>query len=312
MEHSIYFQNLDALNAAHSLRDQLRFVQGPGGFPFIEVRNTHAAATVSLYGGQVLSFQPREACADALFVSEQALYATGKAIRGGVPICWPWFGPDPEGLRRSAHGFARTQLWTVHGTAAMATGATRITLGLADSEQTRAIWPHGFALTLEITVGPTLCLALTTRNTGVQPFAITQALHSYFDVGDVAQTTVSGLDKCRYIDKAAGANGAAKTQQGEVHFEAEVDRIYANPPAELTVLDSAGQRAIHIASTGSRTAVVWNPWAQIAAGMSDLKDDAFQRFVCVETANAGDDVVTVSPGKAHRLTAEISVQRHAN
>jgi glucose-6-phosphate 1-epimerase len=312
MEHSDCFQNLDALNAAHGLGDQLRFVQGPGGFPFIEVRNTHAAATVSLYGAQLLSFQPKEEGADVLFVSEQALYATGKAIRGGVPVCWPWFGPDPEGLGRSAHGFARTQLWAVRGTAAMATGATRITLGLADTEQTRAVWPHVFQLTLEITVGSSLCLTLTTRNTGAQPFAITQALHSYFAVGDVAQTTVAGLDNCRYIDKAVGANGAAKTQHGEVHFGAEVDRVYARPPAELTVLDSARSRAIHIASTGSGTAVVWNPWAQIAAGMADLKDDAFQRFVCVETANAGDDVVTVSPGKTHRLTAEISVRRHAN
>lgn len=304
--------NLEALNAAHGLPDQLRFLAGPGDLPFIEVRNALATATVSLHGGQVLSFQPKDAGADLLFVSEQAIYATGKAIRGGVPICWPWFGPDPEGLGRSAHGIARTMLWTVRGTASLPTGETRITLGLTDTGQTRAIWPHRFELILEVTVGQTLRLVLTTRNTSEQPFTITEALHSYFAVGDIAQTAVAGLDGCRYIDKAAGASGAAKAQQGDVHIGAEVDRVYLGPASELTVLDSAGKRAIHIASRGSRTAVVWNPWAQIAAGMADLKDDAFRRFVCVETANAGEDVVSVLPGQTHEIMSEISGRSHTD
>lgn len=296
---------LEDLNAGHALAEQLRFVTGPGGLPFIRVRNAHAEAVVSLHGAQVLSYRPLGASADVLFVNERAHHQAGKAIRGGVPVCWPWFGADPQGLGRPAHGLARTRLWSVLGTATTPTGDTRITLGLVDTPETLAIWPHAFRLTMEITVGATLRLALTTRNTGGAPIHITQALHSYFTVGDIAQTTVTGLDGCRYIDKAAG--GAVKQQAGAVAFAAEVDRIYTGAPAGLAVEDTALQRVVRVRAEGSRTAVVWNPWAALAAGMADLDDDGYRRFVCVETANAGDEVVTVPPGGAHRLAAAISL-----
>jgi glucose-6-phosphate 1-epimerase len=176
-----------------------------------------------------------------------------------------------------------------------------------DTPETLSIWPHAFQLTLQVTLGATLQLALTTRNTGGAPFDITQALHSYFTVGDIAMTTVTGLDGCRYIDKAAGAGGAVKQQTGAVAFAAEVDRIYTGAPAELAVEDRALQRTVRIHAEGSHTAVVWNPWATLAAGMADLEDDAYRRFVCVETANAGDEVVTVPPGGEHRLVAAIGL-----
>ena len=185
---------LDTLNAQHGLPGQLRFVAGPGDLPFIHIANVHAEAQVSVYGGQVLRFQPHETHRDLLFVSRQATYQTGKAIRGGVPVCWPWFGPDPQALGRPNHGLARTRLWSVADTAALPEGATRLTLVLTDTAETRTVWPHSFELRLEITVGATLRLSLTTRNTGDRPFAITQALHTYFAVGDVAQATVDGLD----------------------------------------------------------------------------------------------------------------------
>ena len=299
---------LDNLNAAHAIPDQLAFVAGPGGLPLIEVHNAHASAQVSLHGGQVLRFRPHTASADLLFVSERARYQAGTAIRGGVPVCWPWFGADPEGLGRPNHGFARTRLWSVAGTTALPDGATRIALALTDTPDTRAIWPHGFQLGLEITVGPSLRLALLTRNTGGQPFTIAQALHSYLAVGELAQTTVAGLDGCHCIDKAAGTPGARRQQLGSVTFTAEVDRIYTGAPAALSVQDGAGQRTLRIRSEGSRSAVVWNPGATLAAGMADLADDEYQRFVCVETANVADDAVTVPPGGEHRLVAEIGWQ----
>ena len=299
---------LEDLNALHAIPDQLAFIAGPGGLPLIEVHNAHARAQVSLHGGQVLRFQPDTASADLLFVSDRARYQTGTAIRGGVPVCWPWFGPDPEVLGRPNHGFARTKLWSVAGTTALPGGATRIALALTDTPDTRAIWPHRFRLTLEITVGPSLRLALLTRNTGDQPFTITQALHSYLAVGELAQTAVAGLDGCRYIDKAAGAPGARRQQLDAVTFAAEVDRIYTDAPAALSVQDGAGQRTLHIRSEGSRSAVVWNPGATLAAGMADLADDEYQHFVCVETANVADDAVAVPPGGEHRLVAEIGWQ----
>jgi glucose-6-phosphate 1-epimerase len=299
--------DLDALNAVHALADRLRFVPGPGGWPLIEVHGPEANALVSLYGGQVLSFQPADAGTEVLFLSEHAQYQPGKAIRGGVPICWPWFGPDPLALVRPSHGLARTRLWAVLETGTTPTGEIRITLGLNETPETRAVWPHAFELRLDIVVGPSLRLSLSTRNTGDRPFTLTQALHSYFAVGDIAQTTVTGLDGCRYADKAAGADGAEKMQTGVVRIDAEVDRVYANPPPVLTVVDGAGQREVSIASEGSRSAVVWNPWADLSARMADLDDQAYRRFVCVETANAGDDRVTVAPGESQVIVAVIGV-----
>lgn len=242
-----------------------------------------------------------------LFLSELASFEAGKAIRGGVPVCWPWFGPDPQALGRPNHGFARTRLWSVLNTGATPAGETQVTLGLRDTPDTRALWPHAFELTLQITVGTTLRLALTTRNTGDAPFRITQALHSYFAVGDIARTAVTGLEGCSYIDNATGAGGAVKRQTGAVHIAAEVDRVYTGVPAALTIVDDALQRRTRLSAQGSRTAVVWNPWIAIAAGMTDLKDDAYLRFVCVETANAADEVVTVPPGGEHGMAVEVSV-----
>lgn len=297
---------LEDLNATHALANHLTFISGPGGLPILQVRNAHAEALVSLYGAQVLSYRPVGAGAEVLFLSERASFEAGKAIRGGVPVCWPWFGPDPQGLGRPNHGFARTRLWSVLSTCATPAGETQATLGLRDTPDTRALWPHAFELTLQITVGTTLRLALTTRNTGDAPFQITQALHSYFAVGDIARTAVTGLDGCSYIDNATGAGGAVKRQTGAVHIATEVDRIYTGVPAALTIVDDALQRRTRLSAQGSRTAVVWNPWISIAAGMTDLKDDAYLRFVCVETANAADEVVTVPPGGEHGMAVEVS------
>jgi glucose-6-phosphate 1-epimerase len=287
---------LDELNAAHGLPEQLRFVSGPGGLPLLDIRNPQASALVSLHGAQVLSFRPAGASDDVLFLSERAQYQWGKAIRGGVPVCWPWFGPDPEGKGRPSHGLARTRLWVVQATGTTADGDTQVSLVLTDTADTRALWPYAFSLRLSITIGATLHLALTTRNTGTVPFTLTQALHSYFTVGDFARTTVKGLEGCRYVDNATGATGATKHQDGLVNFAGEVDRVYLNPPPSLVVMDGAGQRQIRIDTQGSRSAVVWNPGPEIAGRMADLDDEAYRRFVCVETTNAGEDRVTLKPG----------------
>lgn len=294
------------LNAAFAIPSQLEFMAGKGGFPCIRISNRHADALVSVYAGQVLSFTPKGA-ADLLFVSDKAYHAAGKAIKGGVPICWPWFGADPEGQGRPAHGFVRNRLWEVWETRANADGSTTVILGLASSPETLAIWPHSFRLALEITLGNTLQLALVTRNTGDAPFNITQALHTYLAVGDIAHTRVTGLEGTQYLDKAAGAGGAIKPQDGAVTLNAEVDRIYLDVPAQLAVVDNAGKSTIRITSQGNKTAVVWNPWAKIAAKMGDLQDDDYLRFVCVETTNAADDVVEVAPVGEFRLVAEYGV-----
>lgn len=303
--------NLDQLNTNYGIADQLQFVDGKGGLPLITIANPLAKATISLYAGQVLSFQPSGEPDDLLFVSDSAYYQTGKAIKGGIPICWPWFGPDPDGQGRPSHGFVRNRPWNILGTATTAEGATQVTLGLTATPETQGIWPYAFELAIEITVGTTLTVALITRNTGEQPFTITQALHTYFKIGDVHKVSVLGLENANYLDKVDG--GIEKAQIGAVAITDEVDRIYTNlnPDQPLVIADLALGRQIHITATGSKTAVVWNPWAKIAAAMADLADDDYLRMLCVETANAADEIVTVPAGDEFRLAATYRIERSA-
>ena len=298
--------DLVQLNSDFGIPKQVEFISGKGDFPYIQVTNDQANALISVYGGQVLSFQPKGEPQDLMFLSEKAYYKAGKAIKGGAPVCWPWFGPDPEEKGRPSHGFARNRAWQVLASEAVSGGETKITLGFGDTEDTQALWPNAFELALEITVGATLTLALISRNRSDHPFDITQALHTYFTIGDITQTTVLGLDGTQYIDKVDG--GQVKPQTGPVTIASEVDRIYMGVPSELVIQDAALNRRIRITSTGNKTVVVWNPWSEISAKAGDLEDLAYTRFVCVETANAADDLVTVPAKEEFRLQVTYAIE----
>ena len=190
-----------------------------------------------------------------------------------------------------------------------ASGDIKVTLGLKDTPETQAIWPHSFILNQEIVIGDALSLSLITCNIGKERFLITQAFHTYFKVGDIARTKVLGLEGCEYIDKAGGGN-AQKQQSGAVIIESEVDRIYLDVDNALTIDDSALNRCIQITSQGSKTAVVWNPWEKISREMADLEDTDYQRLLCVETTNAANDVMEVAPGSECRLIANYRVIRN--
>ena len=298
--------DLVQLNNDYGIPEQVQFISGKGDFPYIQVTNEQATALISVYGGQILSFQPKGESQDLMFLSEKAYYQAGKAIKGGAPICWPWFGPDPEGHGRPSHGFARNRAWQVLATEALSSGDTKITVGFRDDDGTQALWPYAFELTLEITIGAVLTLALVSRNGSDLPFDITQALHTYFTIGDITQTTVLGLDGSSYIDKVDG--GQVKPQSGPVAIAAEVDRIYTGVPSELVIQDAALDRRIRITSTGNQTAVVWNPWSEISAKAGDLEDLDYTRFICVETANAAADVVTVPAKGEFRLQVTYAIE----
>ncbi|MBP6366693.1 MAG: D-hexose-6-phosphate mutarotase [Nitrosomonas sp.] len=298
--------NIEQLNAKYSIANQLEFVADKGGLPMIQVNSSQAKALISIHAGQVLSYQPVGELEDVMFLSEKAYYQAGKAIKGGAPICWPWFGADPEGKGRPGHGFVRNRGWNVVATEVLANGDIKVTVGLDDTPETQAIWPHSFSLRQEIIIGDSLNLSLITRNTGNEKFSITQAFHTYFKVGDIARAKVLGLAGCDYLDKAGGGS-VQKHQSGDVVIDAEVDRIYLNVGNTLTIDDSALNRRIQITSQGSKTAVVWNPWEKIAKDMADLEDDDYKRLLCVETTNAADDVVEVLPGGECRLVANYRV-----
>jgi len=285
----------------------LTICAGNGGFPLIKIDNEHASAEICSYAGQVLSYRPEGDKDDLLFVSQQANFKPGKAIKGGIPVCWPWFGPDSEARGRPDHGFVRARQWTLLVTERMSDDATRVRLGIKDDEVTRALWPHAFALEIEVTVGATLELALISRNTGDTPVTLTQALHTYFNIGDVHQAQVLGLAGFDYIDKVGET--AERTQSGPINFDGPVNRIYLDTADELIIDDPSLGRRIHIEREGSNSAVVWNPWIEQSRSMADFGDDEYLRMVCVETTNAAKDSVQVAPGATYRLASRYAIRR---
>lgn len=298
--------NIAQLNQNFGITNTVRFVEGQGGLPFIQINTDKAQALISVYAGQVLSFKPVNQEADLMFLSTKAYYQAGKAIKGGVPICWPWFGADPEGKGRPAHGFVRNRMWEVIETGVNPLGEVKVTLGLNDTPETQAIWPYAFQLRLIITISDTLNLELTTHNTGGQAFAITQAFHTYFGVKDIHHATVTGLDGKSYLDKVDAGN--QKLQSGDVKISSEVDRIYLKVSNDLIIRDAALKREIIIRSQGSQTAVVWNPWEKISKEMADLLDDDYSRLLCVETTNAATDAILIQPGNRFSLIAQYQVK----
>ena len=259
-----------------------------------------ARAEVYQQGAHLTSWVPAGG-GEQLFVSARSEYRAGAAIRGGVPVIFPQFGPGP--LPR--HGFARTALWQVASTGAAEGGAARATLVLRDSPATRALWPAAFAAELTVEVGGRwVAITLGVQNAGANPFRFTAALHTYFAVTDVAGAAVEGLHGARYRDQAAGG-GEAVDGAAAVRFAGEVDRLYLAPPPELRLRDAGPpRRTVAIRAEGFPDAVVWNPGAEKARALADLGDE-YRRMVCVEAAAAGDAVV-VAPGGRWRGTQRLT------
>jgi glucose-6-phosphate 1-epimerase len=296
---------VDTLNRRFGIDGQLRFALAADGFPVVEVTNAQATATVALQGAQVMRWQPHGA-EPVIWLSPVAKLAPGKSIRGGVPVCWPWFGPHPGDAAKPAHGYARTVAWEPVEAVALADGATRLVFALRESEATRTHWPHHTPAELLLTIGRELTVELLTRNEEAAPVVIGEALHTYFQVSDIGAIAVQGLDGCRYADKVRGF--AHDTQQGAIRFSGEVDRVYVSGAADCVIEDPGYRRAIRIAARGSRSTVVWNPWVEKAEKMGDLGEDGYRHMVCVESGNALDDVVEVPAGGEHRLLVTYSVE----
>jgi len=297
-----------ALNAEFGIPDTLRFVEGRGGLTMIEIANPLATATLTTQGGQLLAYRPRVARDDLLFVGERAHRAPGLEIKGGVPICWPWFGRDSVDPERLIHGFARLFDWSPTLCETCADGSTRVRMRLVSDARTRSAWPHDFALEVEIRVGATLSVALTTHNLDASVLHVTQGLHAYFRIGDLARLRVEGLDGCSYLDYAADARERVVVQAGDLGVTGEVNRIYESVPSCLSILDPGLGRRIWIQGDNSRTCVVWNPWIESARNMEDLDDDDYRRFICVETVNAASEVIAIPPQGAFTLAADYRIE----
>jgi D-hexose-6-phosphate mutarotase len=295
---------VEDLNAQFALADQLYFQMGEGGLPIAQINNPLATAEVYLHGAHITAFRPRDH-EQVLWMSSLAQFQPGKAIRGGVPVIWPWFGPHATDSSKPQHGFARTVEWRVSATKALADGSTQLQLQLTDNPSTRALWPHTFELSLTISVGSELKIDLTARNTGEQTFVASGAMHSYFAIGDVTQMHIEGLAGREYIDQLDGDQ--IKQQTGAVRITQETDRIYFNSEDACVIHDAMLSRQIHVKKSGSRSTVVWNPWKDKAQAISDFPNEGYQNMVCIEVANAADDVVQLAPGEEHTLSQIIAV-----
>ena len=314
---SAEINGLNELNDRFAIPFKLRFkTVGEGlaeGVVVADITNAHATASICLQGGQVLSWQPVSTAEPVVWMSADAKFAPSKPIRGGIPVCWPWFSAHGSDPSFPMHGFARTQQWQVKSTRSLDDGSIEINLTMPITTAMQAMWMHQAQLDMLINVGDTLKIALITRNLGDVDFHMTEALHTYFAVSSIAQIEVNGLHGTHFHDKAAGWTEG--DQAGAISFGEEVDRVYVNTPERCTIVDRGFKRSIHIAKLGSQSTVVWNPWAARAAQMGDLgvdgqgvKDGGWKRFVCVESANALENFVTVPAGKSHTLAVEYRVQ----
>jgi D-hexose-6-phosphate mutarotase len=285
------------------LPDGARVETGPGGLERLTLSTGGADAQVFLHGAHVAHYQPGGG-RPVLWMSGESRYESGKPIRGGVPVCFPWFGPKAGAPHAPLHGFARVRPWALRSVAPEGDASLRARLELVSDEATRALFPHDLRASLDVVLGPTLALSLIVHNTDRLPFAFEEALHSYFAVSDVRQCRVTGLEGTAFVDKtAAGARKAGEASP--VVVAAETDRVYLGTPATVTIEDPGWARRLIVSKTGSRTTVVWNPWVAKAKAMPDFGDDEWPAMVCVETANALEDAVTLAPGASHTMTATI-------
>ncbi|MFL6587761.1 MAG: D-hexose-6-phosphate mutarotase [Luteimonas sp.] len=272
------------------------------GYPAVLVETADARAAIALHGGHLLSYVPTGG-EDLLWLSPRLADAPA-AIRGGVPVVWPFFGRQGQHNDVPSHGFVRTVRWQLVEAARGVDGSVSLTLApprYADL---------GLELRMHLRIGATLEQALETRNTGDAPVAFTQALHSYFRVSDVADVRVEGLDGLRFLDKNDGY--AAHAQTGawvldDARDPGRSDYIYVDAGGGYLLDDPGLDRRIELETSGSRTLVVWNPGEAAAERGSDMNDGAWRGFLCLEAANAGPDIVRLAPGQTHVLTQRVRV-----
>jgi glucose-6-phosphate 1-epimerase len=290
------------------LNKSIKITEGSDGLQFIEIDNSLAVARVALQGGHVDWWRPKSVNQDVLWLSSNARYEKGRSIRGGVPICWPWFGKHPTDDSFCLHGFARVIPWKLLESSQLKNGATKIVLKMLPTEAVTKQLTYSFELILTIVVGETLYLNLKTTNLSDSPFVISEGYHTYFYISDIENIKVTGLEDSVYNDKIDNfARGVEKTP---ITFNNEFDRVYTNSN-DCYIEDEKFNRVITIKKSNSNSTVVWTPWQKKSLAMGDMgKQDEWRRMVCVETANLLENSVVIYPRLSHSIATEYSVQEY--
>ncbi len=281
------------------------FSDTPGGLVRLEITTLLATATLYLHGAHVAAFQPANQ-APVLFMSANSFLLPGKAIRGGVPLIFPWFGPHPSRPELPAHGFIRTAIWELESLEQSADGSVHVAMRFASNKATRAMWPHDFALLFCVRISTTLEMTLETENTSPAPFTFEDALHTYFTVADVTEVSVRGLSGVEYIDKTAGGNRFCEGAE-PILICSETDRLYLNTTSVCSVDDPTLARRIAVEKSGSNSTVVWNPWQAKGMSLADLGAE-WPQMICIETLNAADNAITLSPRARHSTRTLIRIE----
>lgn len=282
-----------------------------GELACLEITLGEAKLLMARQGAQVLSYSRGEE-PPIIWLSPTAQGRAGRSVRGGIPVCWPWFGifeRNPKqiqgqylGTDAPQHGLVRGVEWHLEGIEDSDAG---VTLGFT-APPLSADWPAA-ALELRVRLDDRLHIELRSENRGAQPLYLSQALHSYYQVGDIRQARVEGLDGCHYLNTVASWDEQHR-QSGQLTFNAETDRIYRDPPERLSIVDPVLARRILLTSAGAGSAVLWNPWVDKAARLSDFPADGWQQMLCIETANVLERRLALAPGRSHSLRLAIEVQ----
>ncbi len=293
----------------------LRWQRGPNGLTYAEISTPTADAELYLQGAHLTRWTPHGQ-RPVLFLSPRNPFVPGKAIRGGVPIIFPWFGPRSDGKPTGKqpaipaspdHGFARTAEWTLESARVRDDGTIEILLTLTSNSETRELFAPDFLLRFRVTIGSRLEMELETHNLFTEAFRFEAALHTYLAVSDVCQASVSGLERTVYIDKTDGFK--RKSQDGQpLRVAKETDQVHINTRAPCLLHDPAWNRRIVVEKTGSESTVIWNPWIEKTKTMSDMDPDGWKHMICVETANVADNAVHLPPGGSHKMSASLRVE----
>jgi glucose-6-phosphate 1-epimerase len=274
-------------------------VEGNGGLPKVRITSPEVVGEMYLYGAHVTSWKPMGG-EEVLFLSSQSRWEHGHAIRGGVPVCFPWFGDKADDPKAPAHGFVRTKAWQLESIAQVGAAVT-VSMFTESNEDTKRWWPAEFRMVHRATFGSELSLELVVTNTGTTSLRFEEALHAYHRVGNIADIRLRGLDTVHYLDKTD--SNRKKIQHGEIVIVSETDRVYLNTRDAIELEDPVLHRRIRVTKENSLTTVVWNPWVQKAHSLADLADDEWTQMICIESSNVSDFAVDLAPGQQHKMKA---------
>ncbi len=297
-------ETVAALNSQHAIPGVAQITEPYPNMPAVRITTGSCTGTIHLHGAHITSWRPAGS-EEIIFVSSKARYVDGQAIRGGIPICFPWFRGKSDDPKAPAHGFVRTKSWNLESIKSQGEDVA-VTMSTSSDDATKKWWPHEFRAQLRVTFGRNLKLEFMVENADKNEARYEEALHTYYLVGDVAAARVQGLNGASYLDNTDG--NREKKQTGEVQISKATDSAYVNNENELEVIDPVLKRRIHIRKEKSQTTVIWNPWKEAAEKMSDMGTDEWGKMLCVEGANILSNAVKLNAGENHTTTVLMSVE----